>query len=135
MIVRIDAKAGADRQLQPLAHGKPVRGAMTISLQIFAPERVRNEKQSGYVDNVITFSTPGATMSKPILLIQVRSDDGQRHFCHALEEAYTDGAMAAGCEVRRNGVASLDIALLHSQQEWEHGMLPVALAQLQGAIK
>ena len=74
-------------------------------------------------------------MSKHILLIQGHPDVSQRHFCHALEEAYADGAMAAGCKVQRISVASLDFPLLRSQQEWEHGMLPAGLARSQAAIK
>lgn len=74
-------------------------------------------------------------MSKHILLIQGHPDPSQRHFCHALEEAYVGGAVAAGCEVRRISVAALDFPLLRSQQEWEHGMLPASLAGSQAAIK
>ena len=47
----------------------------------------------------------------------------------------THGATAAGHEIRRVNVATLDFPLLRSQHEWEHGLLPPGLAQAQAAIK
>ena len=74
-------------------------------------------------------------MGKRILLIQGHPDSTQRHFCHALEEAYANGAREAGHELRRIDVASLDFPVLRSQQEWEHGTLPRGLEEAQAAIK
>ena len=74
-------------------------------------------------------------MGKHILLIQGHPDAGQRHLCHALEEAYARGASAAGHEIRRIDVATLDFPLLRSQHEWEQGELPPNLAPAQDAIK
>jgi putative NADPH-quinone reductase len=73
-------------------------------------------------------------MHKRILLILGHPDHGARHFCHALAEAYADGAIAAGHEVRRVEIAALDFPLLRSQAEWEHGALPASLAPAQEAI-
>jgi len=74
-------------------------------------------------------------VGKHILLIQGHPDAGQRHLCHALEDAYARGATAAGHEVRRIDVATLDFPLLRSQHEWEQGELPRNLAPAQDAIK
>jgi len=74
-------------------------------------------------------------VGKRILLIQGHPDATQKHFCHALEEAYAAGATAAGCEVQRIDVSALAFPLLRSQHEWEHGALPASLAPAQAAIK
>lgn len=74
-------------------------------------------------------------MGKRILLIQGHPDAGQRHLCHALEDAYAESATAGGHEIARINVATLDFPLLRSQHEWEHGALPPGLADAQAAIK
>lgn len=74
-------------------------------------------------------------MGKNILLIQGHPDSSQRHWCHALEDAYLKGASAAGHEIRRIDVAKLDFPLLRSQLEWELDALPPALVPAQDAIK
>ena len=56
-------------------------------------------------------------MSKRILLVQGHPDAKGHHLCHALEDAYGDGAVRAGHEVRRIDVAALDFPLLRSQDE------------------
>jgi putative NADPH-quinone reductase len=72
--------------------------------------------------------------SHRILLIQGHPDAVTRHLGHALEDAYAQGAEAAGHAVRRVSVAQLDFPLLRSQQAWEEGGLPPALAQAQADI-
>ncbi|MDO8369661.1 MAG: NAD(P)H-dependent oxidoreductase [Candidatus Nitrotoga sp.] len=74
-------------------------------------------------------------MGKHILLIQGHPDASQRHLCHSLEDAYVQGATAAGHEIQRINVATLDFPILRSQHEWEQGLLPPGLAQAQAAIK
>lgn len=74
-------------------------------------------------------------MGKHVLLIQGHPDSGERHLCHALADAYCNGARNAGHEIRRLDIATLDFPLLRSQQEWEHGALPPGLADAQAAIK
>ena len=74
-------------------------------------------------------------MGKHILMIQGHPDGCQRHLCHALEDAYVQGATAAGHEIQRINVATLDFPILRSQHEWEQGLLPPSLAQAQAAIK
>lgn len=70
-------------------------------------------------------------MSKHILLIQGHPDHLQPHFCHALADAYADGAAAAGHEVRRIDIAALDFPLLRSPANWEQGDVPPGLAAAQ----
>ncbi len=71
---------------------------------------------------------------KRIFLIQGHPDPIQRHLGHVLEDAYAEGAVAAGHEVRRVEVARLDFPLLRSKQDWEQGPLPSALEQSQADI-
>lgn len=74
------------------------------------------------------------TFSKRILLVQGHPDNGAAHLCHALADAYAQGAARAGHTVRTLDVAALDFPLLRSQQDWEHGALPPGLAQAQQDI-
>lgn len=69
-----------------------------------------------------------------ILLIQGHPDVLTHHLCHALEDAYAQGAQAAGHEARRIAVGQLDFPILRSQQAWEHGSLPPSLTQAQADI-
>ncbi|HSB99762.1 MAG TPA: NAD(P)H-dependent oxidoreductase [Burkholderiaceae bacterium] len=74
-------------------------------------------------------------MSKRVLLIQGHPDPAGGHYCHALAQAYADGARAADHEVRSIDVAQLDFPLLRSQHAWTHEPLPPALAPAQEAIR
>ena len=74
-------------------------------------------------------------MGKRILLIQGHPDSNQHHLCHALEDAYAQGAQAADHEIQRLNVATLDFPLLRSQHEWENAPLPPGLVDTQAAIK
>ena len=69
-----------------------------------------------------------------ILLIQGHPDPAGGHLCHALAQAYADGAREAGHELRLVDVAQLDFPLLRSQKEWHEGALPPALAPAQQDI-
>lgn len=73
-------------------------------------------------------------MNKRILVLQGHPDTTQPHLLHMLADAYADAARGAGHEVRTLRIADLDFPLLRSQQEWEHGELPAALAQVQQDI-
>jgi putative NADPH-quinone reductase len=74
-------------------------------------------------------------MSTQVLLIQGHPDPAGGHLCHALAQAYGDGARAANHEVRTLDVAQLDFPLLRSQHAWTHEPLPPALAPAQEAIR
>lgn len=69
-----------------------------------------------------------------ILLLQGHPDGDHPHLCHALADAYGEGARGAGHEVRSLDVARLDFPLLRSQQAWEEGELPEGLREAQEAI-
>ncbi len=69
-----------------------------------------------------------------IVLIQGHPDALAPHLCHALAQAYAEGALAAGHAVRQIDVAAIDFALLRSQHEWELGMLPATLKPAQADI-
>lgn len=63
-----------------------------------------------------------------IAIIQGHPDATRAHLLHALADAYSEGAAAAGHEVRRIDVARLDFALLRTQEDFETGEIPTALA-------
>jgi len=69
-----------------------------------------------------------------IVLIQGHPDASAPHLCHALAQAYAQGATSAGHAVRVVDVAAIDFALLRSQHEWELGLLPARLKPAQEDI-
>jgi putative NADPH-quinone reductase len=73
--------------------------------------------------------------TRRILIIQGHPDPKGGHLCHALAQAYADGAVRAGHEVRHVEVAQLDFPVLRSQAEWQGGALPLALKPAQDAIQ
>lgn len=73
-------------------------------------------------------------MGKRVLLIQGHPDTAGGHLCRALEEAYANGAVEGGHELRRIDIGTLDFPLLKSQDEWAHGALPPSLRQSQEDI-
>jgi putative NADPH-quinone reductase len=74
-------------------------------------------------------------MGKRILLIQAHPDASQAHLCHALENAYIQGAGDAGHELWRFNIAELNFSLLKSEYEWQQNNLPPDLQEAQTAIK
>lgn len=73
-------------------------------------------------------------MTKRILLVQGHPDAGSPHLGHALADAYAQGASAAGHDVERIEVATLDFPLLRSKADWDHGVVPATLEPAQHAI-
>ncbi len=73
-------------------------------------------------------------MSKRILLIQGHPDASRAHFCHALENAYAEGAASGGHAVKRVHVGKLKFPLLRSEDEWKNSPLPVDLKTVQADI-
>ena len=71
---------------------------------------------------------------KRILILQGHPDPSERHFGHALSDAYAQGAVRAGHSVRRIDLAALDFPLLRSKAEWDAGLLPPSLVPAQEAI-
>ena len=64
-------------------------------------------------------------------MIQGHPDPNEHHLCHALAQAYADGAREAGHTLRHTKVAALDFPLLRSQQQWENDPVPSGLSQAQ----
>lgn len=73
-------------------------------------------------------------MGKRILIIQGHPDGQHRHLSHALADAYSEGAQAAGHSIERIAIAELDVPLLRSQDAFEHGPLPESLRPAAEAI-
>jgi len=73
-------------------------------------------------------------MGKRILIVQGHPDCTHQHLCHALAQAYTEGAGAAGHDIETMEPARLAVPFLTSQAEWEEGEPPPQLVQAQEAI-
>jgi putative NADPH-quinone reductase len=73
-------------------------------------------------------------MEKRIVVIQGHPSPQQTHLGHALADAYAEGAIAAGHEVRRIEVAQLEFPLLRTADDWKSGALPEGLRDAQAAI-
>jgi putative NADPH-quinone reductase len=73
-------------------------------------------------------------MPRRAAILQGHPDPAGGHFCHALADAYEEGAAAAGHQVLRIDLARLDFPLLRTQQEFEKSPLPEALAPARDAI-
>jgi putative NADPH-quinone reductase len=69
-----------------------------------------------------------------IAIIQGHPDRRGGHLCHALADAYAEGAEAAGHAVRRIEVAALDFPVLRSREDWADGPLPPDLEAAQQAV-
>lgn len=69
-----------------------------------------------------------------IVVIQGHPDPDPARLCRALADRYAEGATEAGHAVARIDLATLDIPLLRTQVEFEHGALPATLREAAGAI-
>lgn len=69
-----------------------------------------------------------------ILVIQGHPDPDPHHLCRALADAYAEAASAAGHQVTRLDLATLDIPLLRSQAAFEHDPAPPGLRPAQEAV-
>jgi putative NADPH-quinone reductase len=74
-------------------------------------------------------------MARRITLIQGHPDPGGDRFCHALANAYAEGAREAGLEVKVIDVAQLEVSFLRTQAEFETGRPSPPVAQAQEAIR
>lgn len=72
--------------------------------------------------------------ARKVLILQGHPDPRGHHYGHALGNAYADGAVQAGHEVRDIAIAALDFPLLRSREDLEHGTPPEAIRQAQSAI-
>lgn len=73
-------------------------------------------------------------MARRIAIVQGHPDPSAGRLCHALADAYAEGAAAAGHAVERIEVAALEFPLLRSKQDFESGGLPAGLQAAQDAI-
>ncbi|UYN96833.1 MAG: NAD(P)H-dependent oxidoreductase [Enhydrobacter sp.] len=73
-------------------------------------------------------------MPRKILILNGHPDASSKGLCHALAEAYAEGARDAGNDVRRIDVAGLDFGFLRSQAEFEKGKVPAAIVAAQQDI-
>ena len=73
-------------------------------------------------------------MPQRILILQGHPDASEPHLCHALAQAYSEGAATAGHEVRSVDLAVLDFPLLRSAKEWKEGGVPAGLQEAQASI-
>ncbi len=73
-------------------------------------------------------------MPKKIVIIDGHPDPKPERFCHALAQAYADGAKANGHEVNVVALSSLEFSLLQSAADWESGSVPLSLSEAQGMI-
>ena len=68
-------------------------------------------------------------MPRRLTIVQGHPDPAGNRFCHALADAYAEGAAAAGHQATRVDVAHLDFPILRTQQDFEHGQLPETLVE------
>lgn len=73
-------------------------------------------------------------MSKNIVIAQGHPDNGGKHLCHALAEAYAAGARDAGFSVTIIDVGTLEFPILRSADDWDKGETPDALLGAQRAV-
>ena len=69
-----------------------------------------------------------------IAIVQGHPDPQGGHFCHALADAYANGALQGSHEIRRIEVAQLEFPLLKSQVEYESGSTPEGLQAAQADL-
>jgi putative NADPH-quinone reductase len=69
-----------------------------------------------------------------VVVIQGHPDSVRKHFCHALADAYADGAREGGHEVRRIEIAHLDFPFLRTKEDFEGGTPPSSLRSCQADL-
>ena len=74
-------------------------------------------------------------MGTPVLIVQGHPDCSRPHLCHALANAYADGAGAAGHLVERIEPARLRLPLLDDPDGWQHQAPPPEVVLAQEAIR
>lgn len=73
-------------------------------------------------------------MPSRILIIQGHPDPAGGHLCHALAEAYAEGARAGGHPVARLEIAALEFPLLRTKLDYDTGVPPPDIQRAQEAI-
>jgi putative NADPH-quinone reductase len=73
-------------------------------------------------------------MPRCVAIVQGHPDPSGKRFCHALADAYAEGAATSGNEIRRIEMAQLDFPILRTQEEFEQGDLPEMLVEARDGI-
>ena len=73
-------------------------------------------------------------MPRRVLIVVGHPDPSPERLCRALASAYADGAERAGHVVRKIDLALLDIPLLRTMHEFEHGAIPDSLKEAAEAV-
>ncbi|MDX8530771.1 NAD(P)H-dependent oxidoreductase [Mesorhizobium sp. VK25A] len=73
-------------------------------------------------------------MPRRILVLIGHPDPSPDRLCRALASAYAEAAEMAGHDVRKIDLALLDIPLLRTMQEFEHGPIPDNLREAAEAV-
>lgn len=73
-------------------------------------------------------------MTKRITIIDGHPDPDGARFCHALANAYAEGAAEVGHSVRRLTLAQIDVPILRSKRDWETGAPSPSIRECQEAI-
>ncbi len=68
---------------------------------------------------------------KQIIVLQGHPDSSTPHLCHALAEAYAEGARDAGHSVSVITVSDLDFPILRASRDWVEGATPEGLIAAQ----
>lgn len=75
-----------------------------------------------------------ARRQRDILILNGHPDRSRTHFCHALTEAYAEGAREAGHRVSLIGIADHDIPFVRSREDWEGKLRPAFVEPAQAAF-
>lgn len=70
-----------------------------------------------------------------VLIIQGHPTPGGGHYCHALADAYAQGAASGSHEVRRLAVTDMAFPVLRDRADWEKAAPPPDIARAQEDIK
>jgi len=73
-------------------------------------------------------------MTRRIVIIDGHPDRSEARLCHALAQAYAEGARSAGHNVQKFEIAGIDFPFLRSKEQFDQGALPESLQPAQEAI-
>lgn len=113
---------------------RPADGKSGQDDRFFANHAQRVSDEIRYARTMPSSAALARSSSKRILIIQGHPDAQRIHFCHALAEAYTNGAKAAGHSVSTINIAEIEFPLLRNRENWESGPVPASLQAAQLSI-
>jgi putative NADPH-quinone reductase len=74
-------------------------------------------------------------MPRSIVIVQGHPDGGGAHLCHALADAYRQGAEAAGHDVSVIDVGAMELPFIRTQAEWRTPSTDAAIMASQAAFR